>query len=110
MVDAISIDEFMKSDIRVVKVIKAEPIVGKGKILKLTVEEEAGKTRTIVAGGAQYYPPEHFVGKRFVALVNLAPRRIGGVESQGMLLAAEIGDKPVWLIVEEDVPSGARVR
>ncbi len=108
--DIISIDEFLKSDLRVVKVIKAEPILGKGKILKLTVEEETGKTRTIVAGGAQYYPIEYFVGKRFVALVNLAPRRIGEVESKGMLLAAEIGDKPVWLTVEEDVPSGTRIR
>jgi tRNA-binding EMAP/Myf-like protein len=54
-----SIDEFMKSDIRVVKVLDTESSIGKGKILKLTVEAEDGKTRTIVAGGARYYPPEH---------------------------------------------------
>ena len=110
MSDLISFDEFMRLDLRVVKVVKAEPIVGKRKILNLTVEVEAGKTRTLVAGGAEYYPPEHFVGRKFVALVNLETRRIANVESQGMMLAAMFGDKPIWLTVEEDVPSGARVR
>ncbi|MFQ6075186.1 MAG: tRNA-binding protein [Candidatus Bathyarchaeia archaeon] len=110
MMYTISIDEFMKSEIRVVQVVKAEPIPGRSKILKLTVEVEAGRVMTMVVGGAQYYPPEHFVGRKFVALVNLASRRIAGVESQGMLLAAEVGDRPVWLIVEEDAPVGARVR
>lgn len=106
----VSIDEFMRSEVRVVKVISAEPIQGRGKILKAMVEVEPGETRTIIIGGAQYYPPEHFVGKKFVALVNLEPRRIAGVESQGMLLAAEVGERPVWLTVEGDVPSGTRVR
>lgn len=110
MVDSISIDEFLKSDLRVVKVIKAEPIIGKSKILKLIIEVEPGKSQTIVAGGAEYYAPEHFVGRKFVALTNLASRRIAGVESQGMLLAAENGEKPVWLVIEEDVPLGSKVR
>ena len=110
MVDSISIEEFMKSDVRIVKVIEAEPIIGKSKILKLIIEVEPGKSQTIVAGGAEYYAPDHFIGKKFVALTNLASRRIAGVESQGMLLAAEKGEKPVWLVVEEDVPVGSKVR
>lgn len=110
MVEIISIDEFLKSDVRVVKVVQAEPIPGKSRILKLVIEIEPEKTQTIVAGGAQYYTPDHFIGKKFVALLNLAPRQIGGVDSQGMLLAAEVGGKPVWLTVEEDAPPGSRVR
>lgn len=110
MMSTISIDEFMRSEIRVVKVVGAESIPGRSKILKLTVDVGAGKTRAMVVGGAQYYPPEHYVGKKFVALVNLAPRRIAGVESHGMLLAAEVDDRPIWLTVEEDAPVGARVR
>ena len=106
----ISIDEFMKLDIRVVQVMKAESIAGKSKILKLTVELEADEVRTIIAGGAQYYTPEYFVGKKFVALLNLVPRRIGGIESHGMFLAAEVADKPVWLTVEAHVPQGSRIR
>ena len=109
MSETISYDEFKKIDIRIVKVVDAESIPGKGKILKLIIETEEGKSRTIVAGGAQFYPPEYFKGKKFVALLNLAPRRIGGIDSQGMLLAAAIGEKPLWLMVEEEAPVGSPV-
>lgn len=107
--EVISYEDFKKLDIRVVKVMKAEPIQSKTKILKLTVDIGSGETRTMIAGGAEFYNPESFIGKKFVALTNLAPKRIAGVDSQGMLLAAEAGDKPLWLVVEEDAPIGARV-
>jgi len=107
--EVISYEDFKKLDIRVVKVMKAEPIQGKTKILKLTVDIGSGETRTMIAGGAEFYKPESFIGKKFVALTNLAPKRIAGVDSQGMLLAAEAGDKPLWLVAEEDAPIGARV-
>ncbi len=106
----ISIDEFMKSDIRVVNVVKVEAIPERSKILKLTVDIGSDTLRTMIVGGADYYPPEFFAGRKFVALVNLSSRRIAGVESQGMLLAADVGGKPVWLTVEGDAPVGTRVR
>jgi len=107
--EVIPYEYFKKLDIRVVKVIKAESIPGKTKILKLTVDIGLSEIRTMIAGGAEYYKPESFVGKKMVALINLAPKRISGVDSQGMLLAADTGDKPLWLVVEGDAPVGARI-
>ena len=107
---AISIDEFMRLDIRVVRVLNAEPVPGRTRILMLTVDIGFGEARTMIVGGAESHSPEHFVGRKFVALVNLTSKKFAGVESQGMLLAADVGGKPVWLTVEEDVPTGTRVR
>ena len=108
MVD-ISYDDFKNLDIRIVKVINAELIPSKTKILKLMVDIGLGETRTIIAGGAEFYTVEYFSGKKFVALINLAPRKIAGIDSQGMLLAADAGPKPLWLIADGDAPIGARV-
>lgn len=105
----VSIEEFGKLDLRVAKVLEAQPIPGRTKILRLKVDI-GGEVRQMIAGGAEYYPPSYFVGKQFVALVNLMPRTIAGVESKGMLLAATVGEKPYWLRVEESVPVGSRVR
>ena len=105
----ISYDDFKKVDIRIVKVIKAEQIPGKTKILKLLIDIGSGETRTIIAGGAEYYPREYFEEKKFAALINLSPRKIAGIDSQGMLLAAEEGAKPIWLVTDGDAPIGARV-
>jgi len=105
----ISYDDFKKIDMRVVKVIKAEQIPRKTKIVKLTVDIGSSEVRTIIAGGAEYYSPEYFAGKKLVALINLSPRKIAGIDSRGMLLAAEAGDKPIWLIADGDAPIGAKV-
>lgn len=107
--EVISYEDFKKLDMRLVTPIKAEPIAGKTKILKLTVDIGAGETRIMVAGGAEFYEPEYFVGKKFIALVNLAPKRLSGVDSQGMLLAADARGKPLWLTVSEDASAGLRV-
>ena len=106
--EVISSEEFKKLDIRVVQPMKAETIPGRRRILKLTVDIGSGEMRTMIAGGAEYYKPESFLEKRFVALINLAPRTIAGVTSQGMLLAADVGGKPIWLTVE-DAPMGSRI-
>jgi len=106
--DVISYEDFKKLDLRVVKPVKAEAIPGKGRILKLTVDIGAGETRTMIAGGAEFYKPESFLEKKFVALVNLVPKTIAGVASQGMLLAADVGGKPVWLTIEY-APVGAKI-
>lgn len=105
----VSYDDFKKIDMRVVKVIQAERIPNKNRILKLTIDIGSGEPRTIIAGGAEFYSPKQFLGKKFVALVNLAPKKIGDIESRGMLLAAVSGEKPLWLTVDDSAPIGAKV-
>ena len=104
----ISYEDFKKLDLRVVKVIKAEAIPGKTKILKLVVDVGFGESKTMIAGGAEFYKPEDFLNKKFAAIVNLAPKRIAELTSQGMLLAADNRGKPLWLTVE-DAPIGAKI-
>ena len=106
----ISYEGFKKLDLRVVKVINAENIPGKTRIMKLVIEISPSVTRSIIAGGAEYYEPSHYIGRTFIALVNLEPKNIAGVQSQGMLLAAESKGKPIWLVPEADTPSGSKVR
>ncbi|MBZ5639843.1 MAG: methionine--tRNA ligase [Acidobacteriia bacterium] len=105
----LSIDEFMKTDLRVAIVISAERVEGADKLLKLLVDLGAER-RQIVAGIAKAYAPESLVGKRIVVVANLKPARLKGVESQGMLLAADFGGRPIVAVFEEDVPPGTRVR
>jgi tRNA-binding EMAP/Myf-like protein len=69
-----------------------------------------GEVREMVVGGAQFYSPDFFNGRLFVAVVNLQAKQIGGVTSRGMLLAADLKGRPVWLTVTEDVPPGTKVR
>ena len=104
----ISYEEFKKLEIRVVNVVKAEAIPGKTKILKLVVDIGSGELKTMIAGGGEFYTPDSFLEKQFVAVVNLAPKKIAGVMSQGMLLAVDVKGKPSWLTVE-NVPVGARI-
>jgi tRNA-binding protein len=105
--DTITYEEFKKLDMRVVLVTKAERIPGKSRILKMELDI-GGETRTIIAGGAQFYEPEYFVGKKFIGLVNLASRNVAGIESQGMILATET-EKPLWLSVDQEAPVGSRI-
>jgi tRNA-binding protein len=105
----ITYNEFMNLEIRVVEVIHAEPIPQRKRILKLTVQTGVGDTRTIVAGGAQFYSPEYFIGKKIAALLNLAPKKIAGIMSHGMLLAANVNNKPFWLVMDENTPIGAKI-
>ncbi len=107
----ITIDDFAKIDLRVAKVLAAEKVEKADKLLKLTLE--IGSTqRTIVAGIAQHYAPEEMVGKTIVVVANLAPAKIRGIESNGMLLAASFDDKSsvVVLTPEKEIATGARVR
>ncbi len=86
--DAVSFDEFSKMDIRVGKILSAEKVAGADKLLKLTVDTGLDQ-RTIVSGIAEHYNAEEVIGKSVSVLMNLAPRKIRGVESQGMILLAE---------------------
>ncbi|MFQ5712058.1 MAG: tRNA-binding protein [Candidatus Geothermarchaeales archaeon] len=106
---SISMRDFQSLDLRIGKVVDAERIAGMRKILKLRVDI-GGEIRESIAGGAEYYGPEYFIGKSLVFLVNLEPKTIAGVESSVMPLAADYGGKPVWLTPEEEVPAGVKVR
>ena len=106
--DAISYEDFKKLHMCIVQPIKVEPIPGKSKILRLTVDIGFGEIRTMIAGGADMYKPEIFLERKFVALINLTPRIIAGIESQGMLLAVDVDGKPIWLEAE-DAPIGSRI-
>ncbi|MDP2874171.1 MAG: methionine--tRNA ligase [bacterium] len=118
--EAISWANFAKLDLRVGKVVEAGFVEGSTKLLKLTVDigeardpdesETRRQLRTIVAGLGGYYDPESLVGKEIVVVVNLEPKALMGVESQGMLLAADVGGRPVLVTLDEVVPEGSVVR
>ncbi|HEY4738957.1 MAG TPA: methionine--tRNA ligase subunit beta, partial [Candidatus Acidoferrales bacterium] len=107
----IAIEDFAKVQMRVGIVQTAERIQGADKILKLTVDI-GDEVRQIVAGLAVSYQPEELIGKKVVVVVNLAPRKLRGVESNGMIVAASVGPegKPVLCTFAEDVPAGAKLK
>ena len=108
----IDITDFTKVDLRVGEVLTAERIPKADKLLLLTVDIGEEKPRQILAGIAQYYEPEQLPGRKIAVVANLKPRKMRGHESQGMLLAASVGDegKPVLATFTEDVPNGARLK
>ncbi len=110
-VEKIGIEDFAKVEMRVGQVKTAERIVGADKLLKLTVDIGT-EVRQICAGIAQYYEPEALVGRKVVVVVNLAPRKLRGVESNGMIVAASVGPegRPVLAGFAEDVEVGARLK
>ena len=107
----ITIDDFSKVDLRVGIVKSAEPIKGADKLLHLHVDIGEPQPRSIVAGIAVAYKPEELIGRKVVIVANLVPRKLRGVESQGMIVAASReGDIPVLASFLEDVPIGARLK
>ena len=106
----VSYDDFAKLDIRVAKIIKTELIEGKSRIIKGRIDLGNNDQRDVIIGGAQYYQHEDIVGKTVIVIVNLEPKKIAGVESNAMLLAADVDDKPFWLTVNEDVPLGSPIK
>lgn len=108
----IEITDFAKVDLRVGEVRSAERIPKADKLLLLTVDIGEEKPRQILAGIAEYYQPETLVGRKIVVVANLKPRKLRGYESQGMLLAASVGEegKPVIATFAEEVPNGARLK
>ncbi len=109
--EKIGIEEFAKVEMRVGQVKTAERIVGADKLLKLTVDI-GSEIRQICAGIAQFYEPESLIGRKVVVVVNLAPRKLRGVESNGMIVAASVGPegRPVLAGFHEDVEVGARLK
>lgn len=107
--DPITYDDFAKLEIRVAKIVEVEKIPGKSKIVKGIIDLGEEK-RQVIIGGAEYYQPEELVNKKVIVLANLESRKIAGVESNAMLLAADLNDKPFWLTVNEDVPLGTKIK
>ena len=109
--DRISIDDFAKVDMRVGQVLSAEPVKGADKLLRMLVDIGEPQPRTIVAGIAEAYPPAQLIGRKVVIVANLQPRKLRGIESNGMIVAGSIeGGKPVLAGFLEDVPIGARLK
>ncbi|HXX21588.1 MAG TPA: methionine--tRNA ligase subunit beta, partial [Terriglobia bacterium] len=107
----ISIEDFAKVDMRVGEVKAAEHVPGASKLLKLMVDIGT-EVRQLVAGLAEYYQPENLIGMKVVVVTNLQPRKLRGVESNGMIVAATLGEqgRPVLVTFKEDVANGARLR
>jgi methionyl-tRNA synthetase len=109
--EKIGIEDFAKVEMRVGQIQTAERIAGADKLLKLTVDI-GSEVRQICAGIAQFYEPEKLIGRKVAVVVNLAPRKLRGVESNGMIVAASVGPegRPVLAGFLEDVEVGARLK
>lgn len=110
MADEIQYDDFAKIDIRIGRVIAAEPIEGADKLIKCTVDFGELGQRTIVSGIKEWKTPEELIGQQLPYIVNLAPRMLRGVESQGMLLAASDESGVALLHAEREVPLGTKLK
>ena len=110
MKDLVEFDDFMKMDIRTGKIVEAEAIPKTDKLLQLRVDTGLDQ-RTIVSGIAEYFKPEDIIGKEISVLMNLAPRKIRGVVSQGMVLMAENDEGVLSFVVpEEKFDPGSEIR
>ena len=107
----IGIEDFVKVEMRVGQIKTAERIVGADKLLKLTVDIGT-EIRQICAGIAQFYEPDALIGRKVVVVANLAPRKLRGVESNGMIVAASVGPegRPVLAGFAEEVEVGSRLQ
>ncbi len=104
----IGIEDFAKVELRAAKVVACEPIKRAKKLLKLTLDDGEGQ-RTVASGIAKWYKPEDLVGRTIVLVANLKPAVLCGVESQGMILAADAGEDDVRVLFLDNVPAGSRI-
>ena len=111
--DMIDFDTFSKSDFRAVKVKACEAVAKSKKLLKFVLDDGSGKDRVILSGIHEYYEPEELVGKTCIAIVNLPPRPMMGIDSCGMLISAvhhEEGEEKLHLLMVDDyIPAGAKL-
>ena len=111
--EAVDFDTFSKSDFRVVKVKECVAVPKSKKLLQFTLDDGTGEDRTILSGIHEYYEPEELVGKTCIAIVNLPPRKMMGIDSCGMLISAvheEDGREGLNLLMVDDrIPAGAKL-
>lgn len=105
----ITFDDFAKIDLRVAEIKACEDIEGADKLYKLTID--VGEERTIAAGIKQYYSKEELIGKKIAVVANLEPRKLRGIMSHGMLLAASTEDRTsiVLMTLDKDIPNGSKI-
>ena len=113
LTEPVDFDTFCKSDFRAVKVKDCQPVKKSNKLLRFTLDDGTGTDRQILSGIAMYYKPEELVGKTLVAIVNLPPRKMMGLESNGMLISAvhtEKGEERLnLLMIDDKIPAGAKM-
>ncbi len=111
--DKVTYEEFKKLDIRVGLIVEVENIPDSRNLIKLKVDLGETEPRQILAGIAQYYTIEQLQNRKIIVLANLAPRKMMGLKSNGMLLAADVDDKPFLLKIPDesvkDIPPGTRI-
>ena len=111
--DSVDFETFSKSDFRAVKVLACEAVKKSKKLLKFTLDDGTGENRVILSGIHEYYEPEELVGKTCVAITNLPPRPMMGIESCGMLISAvhhEEGEEKLHLLMlDNHIPAGAKM-
>ena len=111
--DCVDFETFSKSDFRAVKVLECEAVPKSKKLLKFTLDDGTGEKRTILSGIHAFYEPEELIGKTLIAITNLPPRAMMGIESCGMLLSAihqEEGEEKLHLLmVDPHIPAGAKL-
>ena len=107
--ETISIDDFCKVDLRVAEVKECEKVPKAKKLLKLKLDDGFG-TRQVVSGIAKWYVPEDLIGKKVIVVANLSPAKLCGVESQGMIVAADVGEDARVIFVDKDIPNGSKLR
>jgi methionyl-tRNA synthetase len=112
VVNLIGIEDFAKIEMRVGEILTAERVPKADKLLKFTIDLGEAAPRQILAGIAQYYEPENLIGRKVAVVSNLQPRKLRGLESQGMVLAASVGEegRPVLATFTEEVPNGAKLK
>ena len=106
----IGIDDFAKVDLRVAKIVDCAPVKKAKKLLQLTLDDGTGEPRTVASGIAKWYKPEDLIGKSIILVSNLKPAVLCGVESCGMILAADAGEDDVKVIFVDGIPAGSKVR
>ena len=105
----ITIDDFKKVELKVARILEAERVEGSEKLLKLKIDL-GFEQRQLLAGIGKAYEPSEIVGRQIVVVANLEPRSMMGLESQGMLLAADTPDGPVFLTPEKEAPAGSEIK
>ena len=108
--EQIGIDDFMKVELLTATIKSCEPIPKAKKLLKLTLDDGSGTDRTVASGIAKWYKPEDLIGKTVIIVSNLKPAKLCGVESNGMILAADVKEDDVRVIFVDGVPAGCKIR
>ena len=108
LADIIGIDDFFKADLRIAEVKSCEKIPKAKKLLKLILNDGFGE-RQVVSGIAKWYAPDDLIGKKVILVANLSPAKLCGVESNGMIVAASVGEDAKVIFVDKDIPNGSRL-